>query len=127
MVVVVIIGILAGVVVVNYINRTRPVHEARVSTDFKALEDAIQFFHMDTQRYPESLEELMAGSGIEGWNGPYFKKPPVDYWGTLYIYDYTGEEPIPYELKTLGADKTEGGEGDDRDYSNLDFMVDAGF
>ena len=127
MVVVVIIGILAGVVVVNYAGRTSAAYESRVQADFKAIEDAIQFFHMDAHRYPENLDELMLGSDIEDWNGPYLKKPPMDPWGEIYIYEYTGEEPLPYEIKTFGADRTEGGEGDDKDYSNLDYLKEEGF
>jgi len=125
MVVVVIIGILAGVVVVNFSGRTSKAFEARIKADFKAVGDAIQFFQMDTHHYPENIEELMIGSDIEGWNGPYLRKPPEDPWGEMYIYEYTGDEPIPYELKSLGADRAEGGEGDDKDYSNLDFMKDT--
>lgn len=125
MVVVVIIAILAGVVVVNYAGRTQAAYESRIRADFKAVEDAIQFFQMDTHRYPENIEELMQ-SDAEGWNGPYLKKPPVDPWNEYYIYEYSGEIPLPYELKSFGADRTEGGEGDNKDYSNLDFLQNEG-
>ena len=124
MVVVVIIGILAGVVVVNFAGRTEKAYEARIKADFKHIEDAIQFFKMDTHRYPDNIEELMTGSDIDGWNGPYFQKMPQDPWGELYIFEYTGEEPLPYEIKSLGADRAEGGEGEDKDYSNLDYLDD---
>ena len=124
MVVVVIIAILAGVVVVNYSGRTAEAYKSRVMADFKAIEDAIQFFQMDTHRYPDSLDELMMSSDAEGWNGPYLKKPPMDPWGELYIYEETGESGMPFELKTYGGDKQAGGEGNNKDYSNLDFMDD---
>ncbi len=127
MVVVVIIGILAGVVVGSFAGRQEAAYDVRVKSDFKVIEDAISFFKMDTQQYPETIEELMIGSDIDGWKGPYLKRPPKDPWGELYIYEYTGEAPIPYELKTFGADKTEGGEGDNKDYSNLDFLEGGGF
>jgi general secretion pathway protein G len=125
MVVVVIIAILAGVVVANYSGSTQKAYESRIKADFKVIEDAIQLFQLHTHRYPENLEELLQ-SDAEGWAGPYLRKPPVDPWEVTYIYEYTGEEPFPYELKSLGADGAEGGDGENKDYSNLDFLQDAG-
>ena len=127
MVVVVIIAILAGVVVASYSGRTEKAYESRIKVDFKTIEDAIQIFKLDTSRYPDTLEELMVGEGIDGYRGPYLRKPPMDPWNVPYIYELTGEEPMAYELKTLGADGAEGGEGDNKDYSNLDAFQDTGF
>ncbi len=122
MVVIVIIGILAGVVVVNYSGRTEKAIEARTKVDFKAIEDAIELFKGDTGQYPEKLDDLMENPGFDRWSGPYLKRLPLDYWEQTYIYEQLGEGVYPYELKTYGADGNPGGENENKDYSSLDFL-----
>jgi len=122
MVVIVIIGILAGVVVVNYTGRTEKAIEARTKADFKSIQDAIDLFKSDTGQYPEKLEDLMVNPGLDRWSGPYLRRDPLDYWDQMYIYEMLGEGPYPYELKTYGSDGNSGGEGEAKDYSNLDFL-----
>ena len=123
MVVIVIIGILAGVVVVNYTGRTEKAIEARVKTDFKSIQDAIEMFKTDTGQYPEKLEDLMTNPGLDRWSGPYLRRDPLDYWERMYVYEMLGEGTYPYELKTYGADGNPGGEGENKDYSNLDSLT----
>jgi general secretion pathway protein G len=120
MVVVVIIGILAALVAVNYGRALEDVPVNVVKADFRAMDDAIKLFKLNTNRYPDSLEELIMDTGIEGWRGPYFDYPPVDPWKRAYIYEYTGDSPKPYLIKTLGADGKEGGEGENQDLCSLD-------
>jgi general secretion pathway protein G len=127
MVVIVIIGILAGVVVGYYGGSTQKAYEVRVKADFRLIEDCIERFKLDTSIYPENLEELMLGEGIDGWGGPYLKRPPLDPWDVPYIYELSGEGSFPYEIKTLGSDGTEGGEEEKKDYSNLDVFKEGGF
>lgn len=122
MVVIVIIGILAGVVVVNYTGRTEKAIEARTKADFKSIQDAIDLFKSDTGQYPEKLEDLMVNPGLDRWSGAYLRRDPLDYWDQMYIYEMLGEGPYPYELKTYGSDGNSGGEGEAKDYSNLDFL-----
>jgi general secretion pathway protein G len=122
MVVIVIIGILAGVVVVSYTGRTEKAIEARTKVDFKAIADAIDIFKSDTGQYPEKLDDLMTNPGLDRWNGPYLRRQPLDSWDQPYIYEVLGEGTYPYELKTYGSDGNPGGEGEAKDYSNLDFL-----
>jgi general secretion pathway protein G len=124
MVVIVIIGILAGVVVVSYTGRTEKAIEARTKVDFKAIADAIDIFKSDTGQYPEKLEDLMTNPGLDRWSGPYLRRQPLDSWDQPYIYEVLGEGTFPYELKTYGADGNPGGEGENKDYSNLDSLTD---
>jgi general secretion pathway protein G len=124
MVVIVIIGILAGVVVVNYTGRTEKAIEARTKADFKSIQDAIDLFKSDTGEYPEKLEDLMQNPGFDRWSGPYLRRDPLDYWDRIYVYEMLGEGTYPYELKTYGADGNPGGEGESKDYSNLDSVTD---
>jgi general secretion pathway protein G len=56
---------------------------------------------------------------MPSWNGPYLKKDkvPLDPWGAPYIYRYPGKHG-PFDIITLGADKREGGEGEDQDIAS---------
>jgi general secretion pathway protein G len=81
------------------------------------LSAGIDLYKLDTGSYPPNLDALVAQpAGAERWNGPYLRKPviPRDPWGHDYIYRNPGEYG-PYDLISLGADNTEGGEGEDRD------------
>jgi general secretion pathway protein G len=127
MVVIVIIGILASVVAGSFFGSLGKAYDARVKADFRMIEDAIERFRLDTGVYPENLEELMVGEGIDGWGGPYLRKPPLDPWDVPYIYEFSGEGSFPYEIKTLGSDGTEGGEEEKKDYSTLDVFKEGGF
>lgn len=120
LVVVVLIAILAGLVAVNYSQAIVDVPAHIVEADFRAIDDAVKLFKLNTYRYPENLEELVFDTGIEGWRGPYFDNAPLDPWKRPYIYEYTGGEPKPYVVRTLGADGLEGGEDENRDLSSLD-------
>ncbi|MCH8917438.1 MAG: type II secretion system protein GspG, partial [Proteobacteria bacterium] len=50
------------------------------------------------------------------WNGPYVKKKAmlVDPWGEPFHYRVPGRHGS-YDLYSLGADKQDGGEGEDKD------------
>jgi general secretion pathway protein G len=125
MVVIVIIAILAGVIVPNYLGRAEKAEEVAVKYDMKVLSDALEFFKMDVGRYPESLEELYAQpSDADKWHGPYLKTPPRDPWGRDYIYEPGSDSLAPFTLKSYGRDGVDGGTGEDKDYSNLDSFND---
>ena len=76
----------------------------------------------DTGAYPGKLVELMLNPGIRGWSGPYLKKDPLDPWKKFYLFEKLGKGPYPYKLKTLGADGKPGGEGENKDLTNLDLL-----
>ena len=118
LVVLVIIGLIAGLVgprVLNYVN------EARVKTTRIQIENiasALDLYSIDVGRYPTSNEGLQAlvkqPSGVDVWNGPYLKAKggdvPKDPWNHDYIYQCPGEHGA-YDLYSLGAHGREGGEG----------------
>ena len=43
---------------------------------------------------------------------------PADPWGTAYVYRAPGDK-APYELVSLGADKSPGGQNDDADIKSV--------
>jgi general secretion pathway protein G len=127
MVVIVIIAILAGVVVPRYVGRTEQAYDARVMADMKAIGDAIRFFKMDVGRYPDSLKELYEPPPeAEKWHGPYLETADKDPWGKEYIYELGSDSSVPFTLKCYGADGNAGGEGENKDYSNLDSFNEQG-
>jgi general secretion pathway protein G len=71
-------------------------------------------------RYPNTNEGLQAlveaPPGATHWNGPYLKKKqvPKDAWGYEYHYRSPGEHG-PFDIYSLGADNTEGGEDESQD------------
>ena len=88
MVVIVIIGILAGVVVMKYTGHDYTARVTRVKADFKTLDDAITLFKLNTGSYPEKLEDLIEQPPeANNWQGPYLKGGiPLDPWDTEYQY-----------------------------------------
>ena len=89
------------------------------------IESAIGRFYLDCGRFPdeaEGLEELIAAPAEleEKWKGPYLKRSELlDPWEIPYDYREEGEiNPGSYDLISLGADGSEGGEGDAEDVFN---------
>ena len=120
LVVLVILGLLAGLVgpqVMKYLGGAKS-DTARLQIE--ELGGGLDLFHLEVGRYPSSAEGLEAlveaPPGMPNWNGPYLKKKivPVDPWGNAYHYRSPGENGA-YDLYSLGADNSEGGEGDNRD------------
>lgn len=112
LVVIVILGILAGLAAPRLAGRTEHARIEAAQADIEGgIALALDFFEVDMGRYPESLEELVKRpSDSPRWKGPYLKKGiPKDPWGSLYLYRFPGKEnPEGYDLLSLGPDKREG-------------------
>jgi len=107
MLVVIIIGILASMVVPSFVGRSRQARNKAAQGDIASLGVALDLFELDNGRYPNSLGELLTGSGQQ----KYLKAGtvPKDPWGNEYIYAGSGEA---YTLKSRGADGVEGTDDD---------------
>ena len=116
MVVMIILGLLAALVVPRMIGKIDPAKQKAAYAQIELFGTALDSFRLDVGRYPEKLEDLQAQpSAAEGWNGPYLKKAiPLDPWDSHYQYRYPGEHG-DYDLYSLGADKAEGGDGENMD------------
>ena len=119
LVVIVIIGLLAGYVAPRYFGQVgkSEVQVARAQID--SLEKALDQFRLDTRHYPtaeQGLEALMTKPASEAnWSGPYLKKTvPNDPWGRPYVYRVPGSKS-EYDLYSLGRDGKPGGTGEDAD------------
>jgi general secretion pathway protein G len=77
-VVVTIIGILAGIAVVNVRNAQRKAEEAALRDDLHEMRKAIDDFYADKQRYPNDLNELVPNYLRKIPNDPITKQPDWD-------------------------------------------------
>jgi general secretion pathway protein G len=122
LVVMVIIGLLAGYVGPKYFGQIgkSEIKVARAQLD--ALEKALDQYRLDTGHYPpmeSGLAALMERPSTETkWDGPYLKKTvPLDPWGRPYIYKLPGEHG-DYDLLSYGKDGQPGGTGEATDIAN---------
>lgn len=121
-VVVIIIGLLAGLVLPQFIRQEEKAKLKTARAQIELLGTALDTFRLDVGRYPTSDEGLQAlrqkPGGIDRWDGPYLKKElPMDPWSKPYIYKSPGEHG-PYDILSYGADGAPGGEGDNRDIAS---------
>jgi general secretion pathway protein G len=122
LVVMVIIGLLAGYVGPNYFSQIgkSEVKVARAQAD--ALGKALDQLRLDTGHYPsmeDGLEALVTQPANEPrWDGPYLKKGvPLDPWGNPYVFRSPGEHG-EYDLISYGKDGKPGGEGEAADITS---------
>ena len=118
-VVLVILGLLAGVVGPRLWNRVGQSKAQVAKLQIEQLGNALALFRFDVGHYPTSgqgLQALVEEQGIQNWSGPYLEKNnvPKDSWGRDYQYRAPGENG-DYDLWSFGADGMEGGDGDDAD------------
>lgn len=122
LVVVVIIGLLAGLVAPKYFDQVSKSNTRIARAQIDALEKALDQYRLDMGTYPTSDQGLQAlvakPNGAERWQGPYLKKAvPPDPWGHPYRYRGPGEHG-DYDLYSLGADDQPGGTGENIDVAS---------
>ena len=124
MVVVVILGILAGMLVPKLMGRTDQAKATKAKVDITSLETALKLFRLDNGRYPSTSEGLQAlitsPENDTGYNqGGYLEKGnvPKDPWGNEYLYLCPGSHG-EFDLSSYGADGVAGGTGKNRDINN---------
>jgi general secretion pathway protein G len=126
MVVIVIIGILAGVLITQLSNRADRAKVEATKAMITQISQQLDLFKLDHNRYPESgrLEDLMVMPGYANpktWpQGGYFKKAPRDGWDREFIYRVPGVKDQPYDVVSLGEDGRDGGQGTMEDLWNHD-------
>lgn len=127
LVVIIVLGLLAGLVAPQIIGRVSEARGATARTQIELLGVALDNYRLDNGRYPttqQGLEALRTEPTSEpiprNWRGPYLRKAvPLDPWDRPYIYRSPGDEnPQGYDLLTLGADGVPGGEDEDADIAS---------
>ncbi|WP_022939995.1 type II secretion system major pseudopilin GspG [Psychromonas hadalis] len=122
MVVIVILGVLASMVVPNLMGNKDKADRQKVVSDLIALENALDMYKLDNNRYPttdQGLEALInkPSGEPEPRNYPedgYIKRLPEDPWGNEYILNSPGEHG-KIDILSVGLD---GEEGTDDDIGN---------
>ncbi len=100
--VVAILGILAGVVAVNFGGKQKGAMIKAARTSIAAISTAVDMYEVDTGRYPSGLNALISSDGAPNWNGPYLKGGvPVDPWGVEFKYSQSGDS---YKISSNGPD-----------------------
>ena len=121
LVVIVIIGLLAGYVAPRYFGQIGKSEVGLARAQIDALDKALDQFRLDVGSYPSTETGLNAlvtrPANQPKWAGPYLKKAvPPDPWGNPYHYRYPGEHG-EYDLFSYGKDGQPGGTGKDADIS----------
>jgi general secretion pathway protein G len=105
MVVLVILGLLAGLVFQRFTPQIDKAKEQTAITQMEILGLALDNYRLDVGAYPDSLEELV-NSSADGWRGPYLKKNriPDDPWGNPYTYEVV-EDGGDYRISSTAGGK----------------------
>jgi general secretion pathway protein G len=121
LIVMIILGLLAALVAPKMFQKVGSSKQKAAKTQIAMLATALDTYRLDVGKYPttdEGLAALRTNPGHDTWDGPYLPKAiPKDPWGQDYIYQCPGEHG-DYDLYSLGADKQEGGEGEDADVNS---------
>jgi general secretion pathway protein G len=119
-VVVIILGLLAGLVAPKLFGRVGQSKQVAARTQIELLGAALDQYSLDMGSYPNSLDALVHNPGGGSWNGPYLKKNaiPVDPWGNAYSYKCCPGEHGDYDLWSEGADARPGGTGEAADVTS---------
>jgi general secretion pathway protein G len=125
MVVVIIIGLLAAVVVPQFMGRVDDARIAKAKQDIQAMQTALTMFKLDNYLYPSTEMGLKAlaqkpdSTAISHWRaGGYLQHLNKDPWDHDYQYLVPGTHGGDYDLYSLGADREPGGEGINADIGN---------
>ena len=119
-VVVIILGLLAGLVAPKLFGRVGQSKQVAARTQIELLGAALDQYSLDMGSYPTSLDALIRSPGAGNWNGPYLKKNaiPADPWGNPYNYKCCPGEHGEYDLWSDGADGRPGGTGENADVAS---------
>lgn len=119
-VVMVILGMLAGLVAVQTRGYLIKGKQSAAKTEISTISGALESFYANEGRYPTTDEGLqILVDGTESFPTGWIKKLDKDPWGNEYEYFSPGSVG-PFEVVCLGADGREGGEGENRDFSSDD-------
>ena len=104
MVVLVILGLIAGAVVVAVVPRMEEAKQDTAKLDMQAIQSALKLYYTKKGNYPDTatgLKVLVEGQYLEKITDP---------WGNEYIYLNEGGRPV---VMSYGSDGQQGGEGPD--------------
>jgi general secretion pathway protein G len=102
MLVIVIIGIIAGIAIPKLTGSVGKASNTAARMSLKGIEAAIQSYEMDNLRLPDSLDDLTKATG---GNGPYLKPSElIDPWSQKYQYTKGGSHGMGFDLSTTSPE-----------------------
>ncbi len=129
MVVIVILGLLAGLILPRFIGQSDTAKQQAARTQMALLESALKLYKLDNGSYPSTEQGLKAlveppavGNLPKNWRkGGYLEKGkvPKDPWKNDFLYVCPGSHG-DFDITSLGADGEPGGEDADMDINNWD-------
>ena len=127
MVVIVILGILAGLIIPRIMGRPEEARRMKGRIQIESIETALKLYRLDNGEYPSTEQGLEAlvepptvGQLPKAWRkGGYLEKGkvPKDPWGNDYIYLCPGLHD-DFDLMSYGADGEPGGEDNNADINS---------
>ena len=127
MVVIVILGILAGLIIPRIMGRPEEAKQLKAKMTIESLETALNLYKLDNGGYPDTEQGLQAliekpdtGNIPKKWReGGYIEKGrlPKDPWGNDFIYLSPGTHG-PYDIISYGYDGVPGGEDKNKDINS---------
>jgi general secretion pathway protein G len=127
MVVIVILGILAGLIIPRIMGRPDEARQTKARIMIEGIETALKLYRLDNGFYPtteQGLRALVEAPTIQpvprNWReGGYLEKGkvPKDPWGNDFVYLSPGTQG-ELDLISYGADGQPGGEGKNKDITN---------
>ena len=126
LIVIVILGLLVSLVSINVLPALNQAYLEKAKADIARLEQALVMFKINEGAYPnqsQGLKSLKTNPGdlknsLLYPSGGYINQLPKDPWGNEYLYTFPSQNGS-YIIVSLGADGVVGGEGDNKDISNL--------
>ena len=129
MVVIVILGILAGLIVPRIMGRPDEAKQLKAKMQIETMETALKLYRLDNGSYPstdQGLEALISKPDtppvpLKWREGGYLEKGklPKDPWGNAFVYLSPGVHG-DFDLVSYGADGVSGGEDMNSDINNWD-------
>ena len=127
MVVMVILGILAGLIIPRIMGRPEEARRLKARMDIETLETVLKLYKLDNGSYPSTEQGLQAlvepptvGQLPRAWRkGGYLEKGriPKDPWENDYVYLSPGLHG-EFDIMSYGDDGEPGGEGKDADVNS---------
>ena len=127
MVVVIILGVLAGLVVPKLLEEPDKARRVKAQTQIQSLGEALGMFKLENGFFPstdQGLEALVSKPTVgripkKYREGGYIRKAPSDPWESPYVYISPGAHD-DFDLISYGADGEPGGEGKNADIESWD-------
>jgi general secretion pathway protein G len=127
MVVIVILGVLAGLIIPRIMGRPEEARRMKARIQIESIETALKLYKLDNGSYPTTEQGLQAlveapsvGALAKQWRkGGYLEKGqvPKDPWGNEFVYLSPGVHG-DFDLSSYGKDGQGGGEDENADINN---------